>query len=159
VTGGSILQVEDEKNDVFFLRHAFGKAGIANHLALATDGAIAIEFLAGTGAFADREKYPFPCIVLLDLKLPRVSGFEVLRWIRRQPAFKALVVIVFTSSTSESDVREAYDLGANSVVLKPGDVPEQIAMAQQLKGWWLELNRFGHCCSGERPGGEAERNQ
>ena len=81
----TILQVEDDPNDVFFLQHAMKKAGVANPVQVATDGQQAIDYLRGVGKFADRKKFPLPCLILLDLKLPHVMGLDVLKWIRQQP--------------------------------------------------------------------------
>src|SRR5690348_8539240 len=108
----TILQVEDDPNDVFLFQHAITKAGVANPVQVATDGQQAINYLQGTGKFADREKYPFPCLVLLDLKLPYVMGLDVLKWIRQQPC-AALTVLMLTASGEEADVVASYRLGAN----------------------------------------------
>ena len=81
----TILLVEDEVNDVFFMKHAFEEVGILNPLQVAVDGQEAMDYLGGHGAYADRERFPLPCLTLLDLKLPRVMGLEVLQWIREQP--------------------------------------------------------------------------
>src|SRR5579859_7009090 len=108
-----ILQVEDEANDVFLLQRAFLQAGIVNPVQVATDGQMAIDYLSGLGRFADRGKYPLPGLVLLDLKLPRRSGREVLEWIRAQPGLHRAVVVVFTSAQYVGDVSLAYQLGAN----------------------------------------------
>src|SRR5262245_39986151 len=138
----SILQVEDEANDVFLLQSAFRQAGILNAIQVATDGQMAIDYLAGTGHFADRNSYPLPALVLLDLKLPRRSGRDVLEWIRAQPAFRRIVVIVFTSSQYIGDVGLAYDLGANSFLIKPDDFSQYLNVARLLQAWWLQRNLF-----------------
>jgi CheY-like chemotaxis protein len=137
-----ILQVEDDENDVFLLERVFKRAGIANPLRIAADGQIAIDYLAGQGDFRDRERYPLPCLVLLDLKLPKRDGLEVLEWIRRQPALRNLVVVVFSSSSLPQDIERAYKLGANSYVQKPSDAERALEIAQLFKGWWLDYNRF-----------------
>jgi CheY-like chemotaxis protein len=137
-----ILQVEDEANDVFLLQRAFLQAAIVNPVQVATDGQMAIDYLSGLGAFANRRKYPLPGLVLLDLKLPRRSGREVLEWIRAQPGLKKLVVIVFTSAQYVGDVSLAYELGANSFIIKPADFSQYLEMARLLKGWWLSQNQF-----------------
>ena len=92
----TILLVEDEENDVFFLKHAFEEVGVLNPLRVAQDGQEALDYLSGRGEYADRERFPLPCLILLDLKLPRVMGFEVLQWIREQPALKTLIVVVLS---------------------------------------------------------------
>ena len=137
-----ILQVEDEANDVFLLQRAFVQAGILNPVQVASDGEMAIDYLRGAGRFANRVKHPIPELILLDLKLPRRSGREVLQWIRSQPAFRRVVVIVFTSAQYAGDVGLAYDLGASSFILKPTDFTQYVEIAKLLKRWWLQYNQF-----------------
>lgn len=139
--GACILQVEDEENDVLLLQDAFQKAGIEIPLLVVKDGQQAIDYLAGTGIYADRSKHPLPALVLLDLELPLVSGFEVLQWLQGQPNHKGLVIIVFTSSEDPADVDSAYRLGAKSFVVKPVAVEERVEFARLLKAWWLNHNR------------------
>jgi CheY-like chemotaxis protein len=103
---------------------------------------MAIEYLSGLGAFANRTKYPLPDLILLDLKLPRRSGREVLEWVRSQPGIKRIVVIVFTSAQYVGDVSLAYELGANSFIIKPADFSQYLEIARLLKGWWLRHNQF-----------------
>jgi CheY-like chemotaxis protein len=138
-----ILQVEDEANDVFLLQRAFRQAGIDNPVKVATDGQMAIDYLSGIGHFANRRDHPLPGLVLLDLKLPRKSGREVLQWIRSQPRLRRIVVIVFTSGQYIGDVGLAYDLGANSFIVKPSDFSQYLSIARLLKEWWLNHNLFG----------------
>jgi DNA-binding response OmpR family regulator len=137
-----ILQVEDEANEVFLLQRAFAQAGIANPVQVASDGQMAIDYLSGSGRFADRGKFPMPGLMLLDLKLPRRSGREVLEWIRSQPGLNKLVVIVFTSAQYVGDVSLAYELGAKSFIIKPTDFSQYLDIARLLKGWWLQRNQF-----------------
>ena len=113
----TILQVEDDPNDVFFLQHAMKKAGLTNPIQVAQDGQEAIDYLKGIGKFADREKFPLPCLILLDLKLPLIMGLDVLKWIRIQPT--ALVVVMLTASGEDADIAMAYHLGANGFLVKP----------------------------------------
>lgn len=142
-----ILQVEDDKNDVFFLDHAFKAAGIPHPLRVVRDGQEAIEYLSGADKFADRAKYPLPCLIMLDLKLPRKSGFEVLEWIRQQPQLKQLTVIVLTSSAQKDDIDHAYLLGANSFVVKPAHLAERNELARCIKSYWLHFHRMPSVCS------------
>ncbi len=142
VTDNCILQVEDDENDVFMLQHVFNQTGIACPLRVVRNGQEAMDYLSGRGLFEDREKYPLPCLMLLDLKLPVRTGFEVLQWIRNDPVFKNLVVVVFSSSEIISDVRRAYEAGANSYVVKPFELSKAIELGQLLKGWWLGYNQF-----------------
>ena len=138
----TILLVEDDKNDAFFLQYAFEAAGIPNPLVLIDDGQKAMDYLAGTGSYADRLKFPLPCLVLLDLKLPGKDGLEVLRWAQSQPGLRNLMVVILTSSSDVSDVDKAYRLGARSYLVKPLTVEKRLAMAQAIKTYWLELNEF-----------------
>ncbi len=142
MTAAPILQVEDDQNDVTLLAYAFNKARITTAVQVVNDGRQAMDYLAGTGQFSDRTKYPLPCLLLLDLKLPGVSGFELLEWIRQQPALRTLVVIVFTSSSRPEDIERAYSLGANSCIVKPPDIQQRQEIAEYLKGWWLKYNQF-----------------
>lgn len=111
--------MEDNEDDVFILRRAFKEAQLNNPIHVVTDGAEAIDFLAGEGKFGNRSQYPFPVLVLLDLKLPLKSGLEVLEWIQGQPFRSELNVIVLTSSAEERDITKAYHLGARSYLTKP----------------------------------------
>jgi len=142
MTQTCILQVEDEANDVFLLQRAFRQARISNPVKVASDGQMAIDYLSGTGLFENRGAYPLPGLILLDLKLPRKSGREVLQWIRAQPGLRRIVVIVFTSGKYIGDVGLAYDLGANSFLVKPTDFSQYLAIARLLKDWWLSHNLF-----------------
>jgi len=137
-----ILQVEDDENDVFFLKRVFDQAGIDCPLHTVTDGETAINYLSGVGELADRKAHPLPSLVLLDLKLPGKSGLEVLQWIRQQPELRKLVVVMFSSSALEDDVERAYDFGANSYIEKPLNPSRLREIAQLLKGWWLGYNHF-----------------
>ena len=142
LTHQCILQVEDDENDVFLLERAFAHAGITNPVHVAMDGQQAIDYLAAAQGFGDVQNHPLPCLVLLDLKLPKISGLEVLAWIRQQPALKKLVVVLFSSSLAPAEVELAYELGANSFVQKPADFRETAEIAQLLKRWWLGYNQF-----------------
>jgi CheY-like chemotaxis protein len=95
---------------------------------------MAIDYLSGAGPFADRQKHPLPCLVLLDLKFPKLNGLEVLAWIRQQSSLKKLVVVMFSSSSQPADVDRAYELGANSYIQKPAGVEHTLEIAQLLKG-------------------------
>ena len=141
-TKKAILLVEDNEDDVFLMERAFLGAGIINPMFQVEDGQQALDYLGGTGKFSDRSSYPLPAVVFLDLKLPFKSGHHVLEWIRQQPEFESLVVVVLTSSSEPSDVSKSYALGANSYVVKP-PTPEQLeSLAKAFKWYWLEYNRF-----------------
>jgi len=137
-----ILHVEDDEQDIFFMQRAFKAAGIENPIQHVRDGEEAIDYLEGTGAFADRKGVLQPHLVLLDLKLPGKSGLEVLEWIRAHPILRAMVVIVFSSSPEPADVERAYHLGANSYIVKPIDLDQYAEIAILLKRWWLGYNQF-----------------
>ena len=136
----TILLVEDEENDVFFMKYAFKEVGILNPLQVAQDGQQAIDYLSGRGDYADRARFPLPCLTLLDLKLPQVMGLEVLRWMREQPGLKTLPVIILTSSRLGPDIERAYELRANAYLVKPSSPPELREIAMGIKQFWLELN-------------------
>ena len=138
----SILQVEDEENDVFFFKLAAEKAGLLNPLQVARDGREAIDYLAGADKYADRHQFPLPVIILLDLKLPQVPGLEVLKFIRSQPQLAKVVVIVLSSSDQDSDVEAAYRLGANSYIVKPANPAELDHAVSLIKTYWLRLCRL-----------------
>lgn len=137
---GSILLVEDSDDDVFLMKRTLNAAGVINPMQVVGDGAQAIDYLAGNGAYADRASFPLPAVVFLDLKLPLRSGLEVLAWIRAQPAFESLLVIVLTSSDEPSDLRRAYSLGASSYLVKPLTAKQLLTLAQAFDWKWL---RFG----------------
>ena len=135
----TILQVEDDANDVFFLKHAMTKAGVANPIHVASDGQEAIDYLKGAGKFADRVKFPLPGLVLLDLKLPHVMGLDVLKWIREQSGL-VVVVLLLTASGDDEDIASAYRLGANGCLVKPSQAAKLVDMAKAIKDFWLTHN-------------------
>jgi CheY-like chemotaxis protein len=138
----TILYVEDEDTDVMLLQHVLAKAGISNPLQTVKDGKAAKDYLAGDGRFADRNAYPLPGVVLLDLNLPYWSGFEVLEWIRQQPQLRRLPVLVFTSSSRPDDIARAYDAGANAYLVKPNALAELASLVLALRDFWLLHNRL-----------------
>ena len=135
----TILQVEDDPNDVFLFRHAMKRAGLENPIQVASNGQEAIDYLQGAGKFADREKFPLPCLVLLDLKLPYVMGLDVLKWIRQQPG-PALIVIMLTASGEDADIAAAYRLGANAFLTKPSESRKLEDMVKAIRDFWLTFN-------------------
>ena len=130
---GPVLYVEDDDNDVIFMQMAYKQAGLPRSLKIVSDGQQAIEYLAGTGPFADRAQNPLPCLILLDLNLPIKTGFEVLRWIREQDQFKTLPVVIYSASTRERDRDLASNLGASDYFVKPS-TPSKLA--ELLKQIW-----------------------
>jgi CheY-like chemotaxis protein len=135
------LLVEDDPNDVFLMQRAFRKANLAFALHVARDGQEAIEYLTHQGQFADATRFPVPNLILLDLKMPRKNGFETLAWLRQQPGLKRIVALVFSSSREIADINRAYDLGANSYLVKPGEFKTLVDMAKLLTTYWLEVNQ------------------
>jgi CheY-like chemotaxis protein len=133
----AMLLVEDDPDDLALAKHAFAKARLSNPLYFVRDGEEAIDYLAGHGAFVDRDKYPMPFLVLLDLHLPKLNGFEVLRWIKAQPELAGIRVAVFTSSQEERDYQEATKLGADSYYQKPGSLEELTALMLRLNAHWV----------------------
>lgn len=137
----NILLVEDEPNDVFLIERAFKKCDSPHCLRAVHDGEQAVAYLGGTREFADRQKFPIPSLVLLDLKLPRRSGLEVLAWLRsRHDSLKRLPVVVLTSSKQSSDVNRAYELGANSYLVKPVAFDGLLDLVKALNGYWIQFN-------------------
>jgi two-component system response regulator len=135
-----ILLVEDNEDDVELTVRAFARAKVANEIVVVRDGEEALEYLFATGRYRDRDAEQLPQVVLLDLKLPKIDGHEVLRRIRAHDATRRLPVVVLTSSSEECDIIGSYDLGANSFVRKPVDFGEFIDAARQLGLYWLVLN-------------------
>jgi two-component system response regulator len=135
-----ILLVEDNPADVELTLRALKKHNLANHVQVAGDGAQALDYLFGTGAFAGKNIQPPPKVVFLDLKLPRVDGREVLRRMKTDPTTKTIPVVVLTSSKEESDIAESYKLGANSYVVKPLDFEKFAEAVSQLGLYWMLLN-------------------
>ena len=134
----AILLVEDNPDDLFLMKRALQSARIINPLIVVETGQEAMDYLGGTGKFADRDSYPIPAAVFMDLKLPFVFGHEVLAWIRRRKEFESLVVIVLTSSIEASDLNRCYSLGANSYLVKPPTAEQLEARAKAFKWQWLE---------------------
>jgi CheY-like chemotaxis protein len=137
-----ILLVEDRDDDVVLIRKAFEKAGLTNPFQVTRDGEEAIAYLSGEGKFSNRVEFPLPWLVLLDLKMPKVDGFEVLQWIRAQPTLSRLIVLVLTSSEYMKDVDLAYKQGANSFLVKPLDFENAVQMGELIRRYWIGFNRF-----------------
>jgi len=138
---GVILLAEDREDDIFLIRKAFREAYISNPLHVVRDGEEAISYLAGDGKYSNREEFPLPDLMLLDLKMPRVDGFEVLTWIRQQPSLAALRVVVLTSSDALRDVNRAYQLGANSFMVKPLEFEDVLHMSKFVTTYWLTMSK------------------
>jgi CheY-like chemotaxis protein len=137
----AILLVEDNSDDVALTRHALMVAGVSNPVFVADTGPGAIDYLSGANAFRDRSKYPLPAVVFLDLKLPMMSGHEVLAWIRAQRHLESLVVVVLTSSDEPADLRRSYSLGANSYLVKPLSARQLLDLARAFNWTWMKRER------------------
>lgn len=135
-----ILLVEDNSRDEALTRRALKKSNIINEVAVARDGVEALDYLFGTGTYEGRDITVIPQLILLDLKLPKLSGLQVLQRIRADKRTKRLPVVVFTSSSEEEDMIKSYDLGANSYVRKPVDFQQFLEATKQLGLYWLVLN-------------------
>jgi two-component system response regulator len=137
----TILLVEDNPDDVELTIRALKKNNIANAIAVVSDGEEALDYLAATGKYANRQPADLPQVVLLDLKLPKIGGIEVLRALRADPRTKLLPVVVLTSSSEEPDIITSYQLGANSYVRKPVNFADFLEAVRQLGLYWLVLNQ------------------
>jgi len=135
-----ILLVEDNRMDVELTLDAFNEAKLFNTIHVAPNGQDALDYLFGRGKYADRNIYPLPSLILLDLKLPGIDGFEVLRQIKLTPVLKRLPVVILTSSREEGDRALSYDIGANSYLVKPVSFEGFLGVVREIEGYWLSLN-------------------
>lgn len=136
----TVLLAEDDPDDVLLTQIAFEKARLANPLQIVRDGEEALEYLGGEGKFANREKYPLPILLLLDLKMPKLNGFQVLEWLKSHPEIGHIPVAIMTSSDHDPDISRAYALGADSYLIKPPDAKALLALVQRLHAYWLIVN-------------------
>ena len=132
-----ILAAEDDESDRMILKLAFQKADLSRPLVLVRDGQEAVDYLSGTGRYTDRSTYALPQLVILDLKMPRMNGFDVLAWLGKQPAFKELPAVVLSSSADESDIAKARQLGAREYFVKPHGFDKLINIAHEMQTRWL----------------------
>ena len=137
MTPSAVLYVEDDEN-ALLMRRAWTKAGVRERLQTVSDGEEAIRYLSGEGPYVNRVEHPMPTLVLLDVKLLKVSGLDVLRWVRAQPRLQGLRVIVLSSSSREADRSAAEALGANAYFVKPHRYDNWVAMVNTLKTSWLD---------------------
>jgi len=133
----TVLVVDDDQNDIFFLRRAFNKAGLPYPVHDVRDGQEAIDYLSGSAHFQDRSQFPLPDLLLLDLKMPRVSGFDVLRWLETRQELRNLPVVVLSSSNQQSDIEKAQALGADDYLVKPTHFDELMELARKVSSRWL----------------------
>jgi CheY-like chemotaxis protein len=137
----TILLVDDSENDLLLMRIALGKAGVSSRIQAAHNGDEAIDYLKGSGPFTDRDQFPLPGVVLLDLNMPRKTGFDVLAFAQEQPGIKRIPIIVLTASVRSEDVERAFELRAHAYLVKPSDIEELISMVRCLRDW-LRFNQF-----------------
>src|SRR5690242_11644398 len=136
----TVLLAEDDPDDVLLTRLAFEKARLANPLQVVRDGAELLAYLQGEGSYGDRRQYPLPFLLLLDLNMPRLNGFQVLEWLRAHPDFQKLSIAIMTSSAHDPDISRAYELGADSYLIKPPDAEALLALVQRLHAYWVILD-------------------
>lgn len=148
-----ILLAEDNPGDVQFIRLAFDRAQVTNRLEVVSDGQQALAYLRGEGQYADRSQFPFPALLLMDMKMPVMNGLETLAEIRQDPALKRLVVIFLTSAQLESEINLAFDQRVNAYLVKSNDLNRLTEACKRLKNFWLMQNHF------PRPPGEESRNE
>lgn len=138
--GPAILLVEDSPDDVKLIIRAFSKTRLPKRVEVVRDGAEALAYLFGKEPYADRGAYPLPVLIILDLKMPRVDGFDVLATIKQAPHLRRIPIVVLTSSSETADVDRCYDLGANSYLVKPGSWEGFTRVVAEIESYWLTLN-------------------
>jgi CheY-like chemotaxis protein len=136
----TILIVDDDENDIFFVKRAFTEINVHCTFQMLKNGQEVVDYLQGHGEYANREKYPLPMMILMDLKMPIMDGFQVLAWLRTRPGIRVIPTIVFSSSDLASDITRAYELGANSFMTKSVTYDGLLLKLQTLSQYWLE-----HC--------------
>jgi CheY-like chemotaxis protein len=136
-----ILVVDDREDDILMMKRAFTKAKVLNPIQVVYSGEDAIAYFKGEGRFSNRTEFPLPDLILLDLKMPGLDGFDVIRWIKSQPDLRALRIVVLTSSDAIIDVNLAYQLGANSFLVKPVEFQKFVEVSQAINGYWLWLSK------------------
>jgi len=136
-----ILLVDDREDDILLVRRALSRANVPNPLFIVRDGEEALSYLDGTGKYSNRDEYPLPNLLLLDLKMPRANGFDVLKWIRAQSMLSSLRVVVLTSSERIPDINQAYELGANSFLTKPLNFTDFTNTIRVVLKYWLEQSK------------------
>lgn len=141
VACGFVLYVEDEESDVILLKRAFACEGLGDCLRTLPDGRMAIQYLSGGAEFADRSLHPLPAVVLLDMNLPEIHGFDVLRWIRSRADFRTLPVVIYSSSNREEDCDRAKALGADDCIQKPIAPSQLTTIVRDLSARWLAAGR------------------
>ncbi len=134
---GAVLLVEDSEEDILLTQIAFANARLANPVFVVQDGEEAIAYLEGSKPYADRSQFPFPILMLLDLRMPKLDGFEVLQWLREKPFRADLMVAVMTHSQNEPDTLRCFQLGADSYLIKPPKAEDFLQLVHRLKACWF----------------------
>lgn len=137
----TLLHADDDLGDRELVHHAFESIAVRLNLQWVEDGQAAIDYLLGSGPFGDRNLFPLPSLMLLDLKMPRKNGFEVLAWLRQQNDWKWLPVVIFTGSNSEKDTRRCFEMGANSLIVKPTAYRDLVQCVRDLHHYWFVRNQ------------------
>src|SRR6266478_910006 len=132
----TVLLVEDDLNDIFLVKRAFKMALLKNPLQVVTDGEEAISYLRGEGKYADREAYPLPKLVVMDIKMPRLTGFEVLEWAKHDGPLRRIPIVIVSSSEDPADINRAYELGANAYMVKPVDFRAVERLFESITHYW-----------------------
>jgi CheY-like chemotaxis protein len=132
----TVLLVEDDLNDIFLVKRAFKLANLIHPLQIVTDGVEAVQYLIGEGKYADRRTHPLPQLIVMDLKLPRKTGLEILEWLKKDGALKRIPVVIVSSSENPADINRAYELGANAYMIKPVDFHEVEHLFQSILKYW-----------------------
>jgi len=141
-----VLLAEDDPNDVVLLQYAFKQAQVQTPLVAVEDGQEVVDYLLGLGTYSDRSRYPIPRLLVLDLKMPRKSGIDVLEWLKSHEMLRCLPTIMLSSSAHPDDVEKAYQLGVNAFVVKPPGVSERSSLAKMIKDFWLTMNEPPQIC-------------
>lgn len=136
----TILLTDDDPVNAELLQRAFRNAGLRNPTYVLPTGEATIAYLKGEGEYAERDRYPLPVLILLDLKLPDCSGFKVLSWVRQQPRLNRMVMVILTGSQNREDIDRAYDMGANSYLVKSPDFQELVKVMKSFTSYWISLN-------------------
>jgi CheY-like chemotaxis protein len=132
----TVLIAEDDDDDAFLLQHAFRNLGLKNPIQVVRDGEQVLRYLGGSGGFVDRHQFPFPSVLFLDIKMPKMDGFAVLEWIRDHPEYHLMPTLIFSSSSHPADVTRAYQCGANAYLVKPATLPELEGLLKRAFDFW-----------------------
>lgn len=139
---GCILHIDDDENERFLLEHCADTADLRAPVVSLPSGQDAIEYLKGINGYSDRNRFPLPCLILLDLKMPGLDGFDVIRWIREQPELQTLPVIMLSSSNFPGDIEKGMKLGLNAFVSKPSNLDNFVELMKSIDAFWLHYHEF-----------------